>query len=169
MPNFLPDDYFALPNMSKVNLKGCHDQTSEVATLDLGTLTIDTTKCANGGKYSKIQKGAEADGYRSLLWIKFEGDRGKKTVHTNDEYVIVKCFTKSSGMIQRIYIQSLLGSPTREDGFERANPPAYQYRTDPRTKPNVVMVVLESVSHAHFRRSMPLTRAWISPWAKPET
>ena len=29
LPNFLPDDYFALPNMSKVNLKGCHDQTSE--------------------------------------------------------------------------------------------------------------------------------------------
>ncbi len=189
LPTFNKDDYFALPNMSNIVLKGCDNNNNNnnirkelFGSLENGKLTIDGTKCKNGGKYSKIPKGAEADGYRSLLWIKFQETNGNIIIKTNDEYVIVKCFTKSSGMVQDIFVQASLHPERIKNidvkSFDSDNiPPVLgssilnQAQNNdkidtPLLKPNVVMVVLESVADAHFDRGMPLTKKWLNSLKK---
>ena len=216
LPTFHPEDATLLPNMSKIVLRGCgagavlkkmkkgerlrhlrdDKLRKKMATLRDGTLKVDTVDvCVGGGKYSKIQEGAEADGLRSLLWIPFEGKDGNLEVRdVRDEYVVVKCHTKNT-MVEKILVQALprrraappgggaklpfgslpaalLGSVNivnRAGGGRGAAPGAGEGAgappRSPAGPPNVLLVVLDAVSDRHLERTMPLTREWLRSMA----
>ena len=198
LPLFHARDATLLPNASRIVLRGCAPEKRNVrktwasmATLVDGKLRIDTTNvCVAGGKYSKLNKGSEVDGFRTV-WIPFEGGETVEK-RVKDEFVIVKCHTKTT-TVEKVLVQAppreepappldqeVLGSsfvklpPVLQQSmpFARSNTDAEmaaKRRPMGGRAPNVLLIILDAVSNRQLQRSLPLTWKWLQSVGKGGT